>query len=295
MGSTVAASVIMTVYNGGSFLSASIESIRKQTVTDLEFVIVNDGSTDSTADTLAQAQKDPRIKVIASKRLGRARALNLAWKNTTGEFIANLDADDLAEPNRIEKQLSFLRANPGVGLLGTAWNFFVGDDDRNVKIFRFPLTNSELQSALIRYYPFCHSATMFSRRALQRVNGYNENYRVCLDYEISARIACQYEVANLPDVLAWKRSLATSFFGKISGWERYRAVVKIRWVAWSAFSRRVTELPYVFNGWSIFKQSVGKHVHQFRSRFVQPGTVSSQMKLTQGGTPSKQSEPHQLS
>jgi glycosyltransferase involved in cell wall biosynthesis len=274
MGKLVAASVIMTVYNGGSFLSAAIESIRKQTVTDWEFVIVDDGSTDNTASILASARVDPRITVISSKRLGRARALNLAWKNTTGKFIANLDADDLAEPDRLEKQLSFLQANPDVGLLGTAWNFFVGDDNQHVTVFRFPLANSELRNALIRYYPFCHSATMFTRHALQQVNGYNENYRVCLDYEISARIACRHEVANLADVLTWKRSLATSFFGKISGWERYRAVVKIRWMAWLAFSRKVEELPCVVNGWGIFKQSMGMHFYQFRSRFTEPSKIT---------------------
>jgi glycosyltransferase involved in cell wall biosynthesis len=258
----------MTVYNGGSFLSSAIESIKKQTVTDLEFVIVDDGSTDNTATILAYAQKDPRIKVITSKRLGRARALNIAWNNTKGDFIANLDSDDLAEPDRIEKQIKFLQSNSDVGLLGTAGNLFLANSNQSVRVFRPPLLSRDLKSALIRYYPFLHSSTMFTRRALQQVNGYNENYRVCIDYEISARIACRWEVANLPDILMWKRSNLTSFFSGISAWDRYRAVIRIRWMAWSAFSRKINELPHVVNGWGILKDAVGRHLYNFDSRFI---------------------------
>jgi glycosyltransferase EpsE len=274
MSRTVAASVIMTVYNSGSFLSAAIESIKKQTMTDLEFVIVNDGSTDNTANILAHAQNDPRIKVIASKKLGRARALNLAWNNTKGAFIANLDADDLAEPNRIEKQVNFLQSNPDVGLLGTAWNLFLGNDDQNVRVYNPPLLSRELKNALIRHYPFSHSSTMFTRRALKQVNGYNESYRVCIDYEISTRIACRWEVANLPDILTWKRSNLTSFFSGISAWERYKAVIHIRWMAWSAFSRKINELPYIINGWGILKESMARRLYNFDSRFIRFNSTS---------------------
>jgi glycosyltransferase involved in cell wall biosynthesis len=268
MGSTVAASVIMTVYNGGTFLSTAIESIRKQTVTDLEFVIVDDGSTDNTANILAHAQKDSRLKVITSKRLGRARALNLAWNTARGDFIANLDSDDLAEPDRIEKQVHFLQRHPEVGLLGTAWNFFLNDDYQNVRVYRPPLSSEELKSALIRYYPFSHSSTMFTRRALAQAHGYNESYHVCLDYEISTRIARCWEIANLSDVLTWKRSNLTSFFSAISAWERYKAVIGIRWMAWSAFSRRLNELPHVINGWGILKEAVGKSLYDLDARSI---------------------------
>jgi len=273
MNKTVIASVIMTVYNGEAFLSAAIESIKKQTLTELEFVIVNDGSTDTTANILANAKSDPRIKVISSKRLGRARALNLAWHNTTGKFIGNLDADDLAESDRIEKQVHYLQANPSVGLLGSAWNFFVDNDPQRVKVFHPPLSSSELKSALIRRYPFCHSSTMVTRHALEQVSGYNEHYQVCIDYEMATRIACRYEVANLPEVLAWKRSHLSSCFSQISAWERYKAVVKIRWMAWATFSRKIHELPHVMNGWGILRQSIGRGIYGLRSQFIELGTM----------------------
>ena len=271
MSQTVVASVIMTVYNGESFLSAAIESIKRQTMPDFEFVIVDDGSTDNTPSILTNTQNDPRVKVITSKRLGRARALNIAWRNTKGEFIANLDADDLAEPDRIQKQVNFLQANPGVGLVGTAWKLFVGNNYQHVRVFHPPLTSEELRSALIRRYPFSHSSTMFTRRVLEQVN---ENYQVCIDYEITTRIACQCEVANLSEVLVWKRSVPTSFFSHIGVWERYKAVVSIRWMAWLAFSRRINELPNVVNGWGILKQALGGRIHRFKSSIIHPKSTA---------------------
>lgn len=266
MSKTVATSVIMTVYNGESFLSAAIESIKQQTLRDFEFVIVDDGSTDHTRNILRHAECDPRIKVITCKRLGRARALNLAWQNTQGEFIANLDADDLAEPERLEKQFHFLRDNPDVGLLGTAWKLFIDKDDQHVKIIHPPLSSGELKRTLIRRYPFSHSSTMFTRHALQDVSGYNENYHVCIDYEISTRVACRFGVANLPDALIWKRSHLTSCFSSISAWERYKAVVRIRWMAWLVFSQNIHELPHVVNGWGIWKQALGRRIYDLEAR-----------------------------
>jgi len=261
---TTDASVILTVYNGEQFLEHAIASIRRQTLTNFEFVIVDDGSTDRTSNILAQsAKEDSRIRVITSPRQGRAKALNLAWKNTKGQFIANLDADDLSEPARLEKQVDFLLENPEIGLLGTAWKRFSDNDPRPFGVVQPILDSKGLKRALIRHYPFIHSSTMFTRRALDQVNGYNENYRVCIDYEISTRVACQCEVANLPDILTWKRSRMESFFSQISAWERYQTVVKIRWRAWSAFSRKIFELPYVVNGWSIFKQSLGRRIYRY--------------------------------
>lgn len=261
---TVDASVIMTVYNAEPYISAAIESIKNQTVENLEFIIVNDGSTDNTNSILMDARNDPRIKVITTERLGRARSLNIAWRNTQGAYVANLDADDLAELNRIEKQVNFLKSNSDVGLLGTGWKYFVDNHPQQVRVVQPLLLNEELKRALIRRYPFCHSSAMFTRRSLEKVNGYNENYEVCIDYEISTRIACQYEVANLPDILVWKRTRPKTFFSQVSAWKRYRAVVKIRWLAWATFSGKINELPYVFNGWGVLRQALGRERYSDR-------------------------------
>ena len=106
----------MTVYNGERYLSEAIRSIQSQSLSDFEFVIVDDGSEDRTPEILREAQADSRIRVISKPRLGRARALNVAWTNACGTYIANLDADDIAYPSRLEKQLGFLRQHREIGL-----------------------------------------------------------------------------------------------------------------------------------------------------------------------------------
>ena len=89
-------SVIMTVYNAEQYVKLAIDSILNQTLHNIELVIVDDGSSDGTSKLLAEAKTDPRVRVISKDRIGRGRALNVAWSNARGLYIANLDADDLA-------------------------------------------------------------------------------------------------------------------------------------------------------------------------------------------------------
>jgi glycosyltransferase involved in cell wall biosynthesis len=260
-----AVSVIMTVYNGEQYLSQAIDSIRLQSLTDFEFVIVDDGSQDRTPEILKGAQADSRIRVISKQRLGRARALNVAWTCTRGAYIANIDADDLAGPSRLENQFMFLQQHPEIGLLGTAWRTIVGEDDggrKNERIVNPPLTDSELRRALVRRNPFYHSSIMMPRHVLQEVNGYNEQLCVAIDYDLQVRIACLYQLANLPHVLATQRAHQSNFFRSIPVMKRYRTVVKIRWLAWHSFSRPVAELPYVFSPTSMLRHLLGPKLRQ---------------------------------
>jgi glycosyltransferase involved in cell wall biosynthesis len=241
-----AVSVIMTVYNGERYLAQAIDSIRRQSLDDFEFVIVDDGSEDRTPEILAEAQTDPRIKVILQPRLGRARALNLAWTHTKGAYVANLDADDLAEPIRLEKQFNFLQQHPQVGLLGTAWRQ-LNENTKDEWLLRPPLTDPELRNVLLRRNPFLHSSVMIPRHVLEEVGGYNERFHVSIDYELWVRIACHYRLANLPDILAVQRTHRQAYFCRFLLWERYKPHVMIRWCAWRRFSRSAAELRFVFD------------------------------------------------
>ena len=237
----------MTVYNGQQYLAQAIDSIRRQSLSDFEFVIVDDGSEDRTAEILAEAQEaDPRIKVISRPHLGRARALNVAWTHTKGLFIANLDADDMAEPRRLEKQSNFLLHHPEVGLLGTASRVF-DEETGNERLNRPPITDPELRRDLVRRNPFRHSSVMLPRRALEEVGGYNERLKVAIDYDLWVRIGCHYRMANLPDVLVIKRAHRQAYFQQFVFRERYKTHVKIRWRAWRRFSLPLTDLRFILH------------------------------------------------
>jgi glycosyltransferase involved in cell wall biosynthesis len=240
-------SVIMTVYNGEKYLPAAIDSIVKQTFKDFEFVIVDDGSQDQTSVILKNACRDPRVKVLTQSRIGRASALNLAWQNTTGKYIANFDSDDLTEADRLERQLDFLEQHSEIGLLGTAWKVFGEQDGKPfAKLVHPPTLNENLRRELVRRNPFNHSSVMIPRKVMKEIGGYNNHLSVAIDYDLWVRIARDYQIANLPQVLVSQRSYQ-SFFNRISLPKRYKTISSIRWRAWCMFSHSYIELPYVFN------------------------------------------------
>ena len=109
-------SVVMSVYNCAKYIQGSIESIIKQTFTDWEFVIIDDGSNDGTSMLLERFCNDPRIKVIRQDNLGLTKSLNIGLKIAQGKYIARQDADDVSFPARIAKQVDFLDSKPDFGL-----------------------------------------------------------------------------------------------------------------------------------------------------------------------------------
>ena len=237
----------MTVYNGEQYLAQAIDSIRGQSLKDFEFVIVDDGSSDRTAAILEEAQEaDPRVEVISPPRLGRARALNMAWTHAKSRYIANLDADDLAHPERLERQIAFLQRHPEVGLLGTASRAL--DEDTGIEsLVSPPLTDPELRRELVRRNPFHHSSIMIPRRVLREVGGFNEKLVVAIDYELWVRIGCRYRLANLPDVLSVKRSHRQAYFRRFIFRKRYKINASIRWRAWRQFSLPLTDIRFILH------------------------------------------------
>ena len=110
--------VFMPVYNALPYLKDAVESIRRQTLADWRFLIVDDGSTDGSVEYL-RGLTDPRITLIEQPHQGPAAASNRALALCETEFFARMDADDLSDPRRLEEQLAFLVEHPEVGLLGT--------------------------------------------------------------------------------------------------------------------------------------------------------------------------------
>ena len=240
-------SVIMTVYNGGKHLRDAINSILQQSFQNFEFIIVDDGSTDATPQILSDMSQDTRVKIIATSRVGRARALNLAWQNAQGQFVANLDADDMSELDRLNKQLIFLKEHREVGLLGTSCTQ-IDSTSELIKVNHAMQGNEALQKVLVRTNPFVHSAVMMPYHVLKDLGGYNESFRKCIDYEMWVRIAQKYQVENLPDVLTIKRVHGDAYFRHhLPPQEQYKAHLRIRWKAWLSFSRSLTDLKYVFS------------------------------------------------
>jgi glycosyltransferase involved in cell wall biosynthesis len=201
-------SVICTVKNGEKTIKTTIESILQQSFTDWEFVMVDDGSTDSTARIIRDfMQKDGRIKLVTTKGVGRGTALNLAIGHSTGRYIANIDADDPSHPDRIKQQLHCFYRNPNLTLLSTGVVFLY--DDQEPIWLKEEERETPLQlinDILIYRNPISHSSVMVKREDLLDVGMYNEHLSSQLDYDLWVRLATRgYKLGYIPNKLASKR------------------------------------------------------------------------------------------
>jgi glycosyltransferase involved in cell wall biosynthesis len=195
--------VLMTVHDPpAAMLEQAIDSILGQTFSEFEFLILDDGSQchDVRSCLARRAAEDSRVQISWELHRGISVTANLGLKRARGEFIARQDADDWSEPPRLERQLSFLRANPEIGLCGSnAWRH--QQDGTPLWRSRLPLTHDAIVRAFWTGNPFVHGSTMFERKAALAIGGYREEFPCSIDYDFLWRLAETRCVANLPDAL----------------------------------------------------------------------------------------------
>jgi len=197
-----AISVLMPVRDGERFLAEAVESVLAQTFHDLELVVVDDGSTDSTPRMLERiAERDPRL-VVHRQRPGRnlAETLNTAAEISRAPLLARLDADDVALPDRLRLQADFLAANPEVALLG-GQALVIDEVGHEFGRAEYPTHDEELREALRTGNPFVHPAVLIRREAFEAVGGYRLDFDYAEDLDLWLRIAVGRGIANLPDAL----------------------------------------------------------------------------------------------
>ncbi|MBD3883572.1 glycosyltransferase [Phormidium tenue FACHB-886] len=201
-GSTPTISVLMSVYNSERYLREAVESILRQTFTDFEFLIVDDGSTDRSLDILqAYAAQDPRIVLISRENRGLTQTLNELVSRSSGKFLARMDADDVALPERFADQVAFLNQHPQVVCLGTAQEWIDGEGE--ILMHCSPAAdNDEIQAHMLagRNY-FCHPSVMMRRQAVVTVGGYDISLQSAQDLDLWLKLGEIGKLANLQKVL----------------------------------------------------------------------------------------------
>jgi glycosyltransferase involved in cell wall biosynthesis len=205
-------SVLMTVFNAGRFFEPSIRSILNQTFRNFEFLIVDDASTDGSAEVAeAWAQRDARIRVIRNaKNKGQTACLNQGLLLARGRWIARQDADDLAHATRFAKQHRFLTVHPDIVLLGSNGRI-IDEHDRLVGLLDAPLSQEGIKWASPFLNPFMHTSVIFRSDIIRdQFKGYSEDYRIAQDYELWTRVVAAHQGANLPHRLVCYRNLPTS-------------------------------------------------------------------------------------
>jgi glycosyltransferase involved in cell wall biosynthesis len=195
-------SIIMPVRNGSPYLERAIRSILSQTLQDFELLVVDDASSDDTPHVLmALSAKDKRIRTITLPLpSGICGALNTGLEVVSGHYIARMDADDLARPERLAIQVSYLQAHPDLALCGSRVRRF----GEGVKpfVFRGPSNPAIIRAALVFDNPLFHASVMIRGDFLRQERWrYDERYRHAEDYDLWSRIAKNYSLGQVPQVL----------------------------------------------------------------------------------------------
>lgn len=194
-------SVFLSVYNGEQHLREAVESILNQTFRNFEFLIINDGSTDSTREIL-ESYVDPRIKIFHQSNMGLTKSLNRGIELARGRYIARMDADDISDKERLEIQFEFMESNPRIAVCGT-WTHIFGDVDN---VWKYPGDHNAICCRQLFSNAIVHPSAMIRKSVLSGSRlTYNESLLRSQDYDLWVRISKKYELANLNKILLHRR------------------------------------------------------------------------------------------
>jgi glycosyltransferase involved in cell wall biosynthesis len=189
-------SFVMPVYNAEKYLNQAIDSVLHQSYENIELVIVNDGSTDSSKDIIL-SYTDPRVRFFENEfNLGIVYTRNKGLEYAAGKYVATLDSDDIALPERIEKQVDFLEKNQDHAMCGTFYKT-IDSNGKFLKDVNFPSANKDIVTHLLLGNCFCNS-TIMARTQLTKELKYTPGYDIVEDYELWYRMSRRAKIANLP-------------------------------------------------------------------------------------------------
>ena len=191
-------SVVMPVLNGQRYLGPAIESILGQTFHDFEFLVVNDGSTDRSVEIIREyAARDSRVLLLENRCHGIAEALNAGCRAAKGRFIARMDCDDIAYPDRLARQVAFLEGQEHVAVVGGA-ALLIDADGRPLSELRYTPENASLREKLLTGCWVIHPTVMMRSEMLWEVGGYRQACFPAEDYDLWLRLSDHHLVLNMP-------------------------------------------------------------------------------------------------
>jgi hypothetical protein len=199
-----AVSVVIPTYNRERFIGSAVRSIVVQTFADWELIVVDDGSTDSTVECVA-AIGDPRVRIVRlTSNCGIAAARNRGLEEARGRYIAWLDSDDVAKPDRLARQVNFLSRNADVALVGGCAHKIAQNGLRSPGTRVPPFRHEDIRCRQLLTSAFQQSSIM-GHAAILKAHAYDPFFEVCEDIDVCVRIARNHRLANIPAVLVDRR------------------------------------------------------------------------------------------
>jgi len=198
--------VLMSVHNGGKFLSEAIDSILHQTFDDFELLIINDGSTDETKNVLTGID-DKRVRIIThNKRAGLTTSLIEGVSLARGKYIARMDANDIADTSRLAMQIEEIRGEKKPGLVGSN-HIIIDDDGRELTRSTTETDESYLRERLRLGNIYSHCSVMFDKVVYEKAGGYRLGFELSQDLDLWLRMAEIAPIAKVKNhLISWRLS-----------------------------------------------------------------------------------------
>jgi glycosyltransferase involved in cell wall biosynthesis len=203
-----AVSIVITCFNYGHYLAGAIESVLAQTYRNFEVIVIDDGSTDNTMDLMVGLSRHPQVKYIRQNNSGQARAKNAGIIHSRGRFLAFLDADDLWESEKLEKQMPFF-ADPRVGVVYSRARYI--DEKGDILAFKESGKYLQPRSGKVTEHLFLDNFVLFSssivrRECLEKMNGFDETLSMGIDWDLWLRLSVVYSFAYAEEPLLLYRT-----------------------------------------------------------------------------------------
>jgi len=273
-------SVLMAVFNAEKYVRAAIDSILSQSFREFEFIIIDDASQDQSVQIISTYQ-DERVRLVRNEEnIGLTRSLNKALDIARGTYIARMDADDISDPTRLEKQVSFLDAHPEVGVCGS-WTYYLRTANKR-ELWKYPKQDEVIRIELLLRNQLAHPSIML-RRSIIEVHQlrYNSNYYTSQDYDLWVRMSDYCQLANLPEPLisyrhhaqsvsATKQRLQRKNTNQIRLYQLNKLGIYPNWQQWKTHLTLVDQRPLVSthelqkrHQWLITLQQANRQVNQY--------------------------------
>ena len=208
--------VFIPVYNREKYIGEALESILTQTFSDFEILLVDDGSTDNSVDKI-RSFTDPRIRLLCNERnLGIPKTRNKGVEHARGQYMAMLDSDDCAHPERLQKQVAFLDTHPDYAQVGS-WCRMMDSHGRTLnKVKRQPTLPDDIHVQFLFRCAMSNRSIM-ARTAILQEYGYRNDFLRCQDYELHVRLAKKFKLGNIPECLVYGRIHPQQITGQTPG------------------------------------------------------------------------------
>ena len=219
-------SVLMPVFNTERYLREALSSVSSQSFTDFELVAIDDGSTDGSYGVLRDfAASEPRMRVLSRPNAGLVRTRNDLIAEATGELIAWMDSDDISRPNRLERLLAILDANPDLICVGSDVER-IGPDGKHLGFERYPSTHAIIREQQLEGTGIRFPSTMQRRSAAVAIGGFRSDFPIGEDLDFLLRLGEAGGLANISEVLyAYRQHLQNTCTLEGQKWPQYRRLI----------------------------------------------------------------------